>query len=586
MIIQFLFVFVCSISVLLGSSFCHKITSYEDFEKHSKLVDNERFTKFVLDLQNDTIYYFDVNTYPMHVDFIFKELYKKPVSFPLYDEYVKNYSETKPQFLFCYLIHHIKHNLWTLALWEGDKATKLHIQKGFAALSKSFYLVQNVLFRPTSNAQEVMAKTLENIAIVTNDDLFLQSDYQLLNAGISVGILRIAKDNIKQDYNEDEIILLPELIPDTSWVAGIITEQFSTPLSHLALRARSWNIPHAGIKEAASLYAALDGHYVYFETLSSGYILRLASEKEIKLYNNNLKKPGDIVLPVANVSESRLKTIHELERQDYLAYGTKAANLGECTKLAVPIPQGFAIPFYYYEAHVKKSGPQHILSHPLDQELLDEAWEKAQNLFKTGFFVRSSTNAEDLAWFNGAGLYETVANVKDKKSLEMAIKTVWASIYNPKAIKERERYGINSGSVYAAILIQESVDATAAGVLVTKDIFDPTEDMEVYTINASHGLGLSVVEGAMIPEQLLYNFDNKGIKVLSRASRGPICVCDETGGLKLISSPEGPVLTDDQVTTLGNTVHRIKRLFRAAYPLDIEWLFKDDSLYIVQVRPF
>lgn len=530
------------------------------------------------------------------MDFLSKELLGPRFS---YEEYVKNYSEVKPSYLYCYLIHQRKQDIWTFALWEGDKAGKADIEKAYRFLTESFYIGTALKFRPTSTFQEEVSKTLDNIPVITNDELFRNSDYQLLNSGISIGILRISTDTKQQEYSDDEIIILPELIPDITPVAGIITEQFSTPLSHLALRARTWQIPHAGIKEASQLYKHLEGHSVYFEATASSYTLRKATDEEVAVYKDNRKKPSTVVLAKANLSERRLKPLQLLRRSDHISYGTKAANLGECFRLNnISIPSGFAIPFYYYNKHIADCGAdiEHtlanlqtirdkILNYPLDKQFLDQVWSL---LPSPSVFVRSSTNAEDLAGFNGAGLYDTVANVTTIESLEHAIKTVWASIWSQKAFKERERYGIDHASVYGAILVQTSLDAQSAGVLVTKDIFDPTETMEVYTINASHGLGASVVEGVMIPEQIIYNFDNKGIKILSRASGGTITIFDENGGTKTIPNPydKKPVLTDEQITTLGNATNRILRLYRAQYPLDIEWLFKDNQLYILQVRPF
>lgn len=592
---KFLFIFLFSSAAVWGTSYCQRINSYAEFEHYSKDYECERFTKCVLDLQENRLYYFDVNEYPMHVDFLIKELLQRPFS---YEEYIKNYTEVKPNFLFCYLTYQKKQNLWTLALWEGDRATKEDITKGYTAVASTFYEGDKLHFRPTSTYQEDIAKTLKGIPVVTNDELFRQNDYQLLYAATSVGLLHIAKDSVQHTYNDDEIIILPELIPDITPVAGIITEQFSTPLSHLALRARAWDIPHAGIKEASTLFKELEGKYVFFKTSQSGYELRLATAEEYEEYQNSRKKPSTLVLAKPNLTEKALKPLRQLRRYDTNAYGTKAANLGEATLDRVAIPDGFAIPFYYYDEHIKASGAstliqqethnldaiqQMIRTYPLEKSFLEAVWKK---LPQSAVFVRSSTNAEDLAGFNGAGLYDTVPNVKTIDELEMAIKTVWASIWCNKAYKERERYGIDHKTVYGAVLIQASVDATAAGVLVTKDIFDLSETMEVYTINAMHGLGFGVVDGITIPEQIIYNFDNKGIKIISRASGDTITVCDENGGTKIVPNPSHPVLTDDQVTTLGNAAHRIKRLFKAQYPLDIEWLFKDDTLYVVQVRPF
>lgn len=572
--------FFCS-SCLFSEQFCHTIDSYPTFKEYSKEVDGERFTKFALDLREGTIYYFDPKYYTMHYDFVTRAL-----GVSSYEEYLQNYSEQKPRFLFCQLIHHIRQDIWTLTLWEGDKATKEQIELGFFWLEKSFYNASNVLFRPTSTEQELVAKTLSGITVRTNDELFCQGDYQLLHRATSVGYLRIGKTD---DFNVDDIVIIKEPLTDITLVAGIITEHFSTPLSHLALRARGWDIPHAGIKDASELFKALDGKCVFFQATPEGYILREATAEEQTLFTH---RPHDkVTLSAVNLTETRIAPLRALRAHNFIAYGTKAANLGECTRLNVRIPQGFAVPFYYYKRHLDccpEKTQEAILATPVDPDLLNTIWRQALSLQTTSLFVRSSTNSEDLYGFTGAGLYETVGNVKDKKGLEEAIKTVWASVYSKKAQTERQHYGINDDDVFSALLIQEGINAASSGVLVTKDIFDPTETMRVYTINASYGLGLSVVEGALIPEQILYNYDNKGIKVLSRVHASHIAIFDPVGGIKKIPNPYNgmPVLTDQEVTALGNASYKLEHLFGFKYPLDIEWLFANDTLYIVQVRPF
>ena len=57
----------------------------------------------------------------------------------------------------------------------------------------------------------------------------------------------------------------------------------------------------------------------------------------------------------------------------------------------------------------------------------------------------------------GQGLYDTVPNVKDEKALELAIKQVWASVWNTRAVEERSYFGIPHSQVYPAVLIQTAV---------------------------------------------------------------------------------------------------------------------------------
>src|SRR5262249_39274998 len=151
-------------------------------------------------------------------------------------------------------------------------------------------------------------------------------------------------------------------------------------------------------------------------------------------------------LPTADLSQRELKSLTELRRKDAPAYGVKASNLGEINRLAC-VPAGFAIPMYYYHEQLQASGAlseiqsflktkealerirQKIMAHPIKSEHIHAISQKVEELGLTSLFVRSSTNAEDLVGFNGAGLYDTVGNVTTIEGLEHAIKKVWASVW-------------------------------------------------------------------------------------------------------------------------------------------------------------
>src|SRR5262249_36160979 len=136
-----------------------------------------------------------------------------------------------------------------------------------------------------------------------------------------------------------------------------------------------------------------------------------------------------------------------------------------------------------------------IMDAPIDEDTLDAIYKRVRvELGGKGVFVRSSSNSEDLPGFNGAGLYDTVGNVVGRKQLGEALKFVWASIWNLRAVEEREAFGIDHKQVYMGVLVQIGINATAAGVLVTKDLWDPTDDHS-FTINAKWGLGERVVQG-------------------------------------------------------------------------------------------
>ena len=152
-----------------------------------------------------------------------------------------------------------------------------------------------------------------------------------------------------------------------------------------------------------------------------------------------------------------------MRAKDVIRYGTKASNLGEIVTAnldGVNVPMGFGVPFYYYQQHLVKNGldkkidamlnepkfktdpewrkkaledlRKQIMDAPVDPETLDMIYKRIRiKLGGKGVFVRSSSNSEDLPGFNGAGLYDTVGNVRGKKMLADALRQVWASIWTP-----------------------------------------------------------------------------------------------------------------------------------------------------------
>jgi phosphoenolpyruvate synthase/pyruvate phosphate dikinase len=322
--------------------------------------------------------------------------------------------------------------------------------------------------------------------------------------------------------------------------------------------------------------------------------------------------------------------LNKIKATDATKYGAKTANLGEMMRAKVPmnvedgfgvplnIPDGFGIPFSYYLAHIK----QHKMDEKITAMLQDTrfsrdvAWRKQalnelqteiknaqistetmqkivsawqSQLGRRGVFARSSTNAEDLKGFNGAGLYDTVPNVKTEAALEAAIKQVWASVWNLRAVEERTHFGIPHDQVYPAVLIQTAVNAAAAGVLLTTDIW--AHQNGTYTINAKWGLGMRVVEGQKVAEQVLFDTQNDGTRVISRSDETTMLVMNEKGGMTEKPVPKGEaILTEKRAKLLSVAAKRLTKIFKNTEVLDIEWVLeiKDgkDVIWLVQARPY
>ena len=624
-----------------------QVNDIATWQQLSKPARDFEFSKFVIDIKSNNIYFVDANVFTLHADFVVDYLQKIPRTAENMRHYNQNYSTVKPQFILGYLTHYpqikegtqSQHNgLWTFSFWEGDTIQTKDIRRTYKKLQQTFK-VAPLVFRPDSSAQERVAKQLKpfHIATINNNQIYKSQPYQAFNTGNAIGRLMIVPPTIKVEnltFNEGDIVLLQSSYPDISPVSGVITTQFSTPLSHVNLRAGAWGIPNATIKNAVKEFKKLDGKQVFYEVTEATYTLREATADELAQHVKTKTEKAKVVMPKADINTTELLPLNKISATDATKYGAKTANLGEMVRAKLPlniesnlplnIPDGFGIPFSYYVAHIKQhqidSQIQSMLSDP--QFIQDTAWRKQRldsirqviqntpldsavlkristqwktQLYGSGVFVRSSTNAEDLKGFNGAGLYDTVPNVKDEAALEAAIKQVWASVWNLRAVEERSHFGIPHEQVYPAVLIQTAVNAAAAGVLLTTDIWG--HQSGTYTINAKWGLGMRVVEGQKIAEQILFDTSNDGTRVISRSDETTMLVANEKGGMLEKPVPKGEaILTEKRAKLLSAAAKRVTTIFKNTDVLDIEWVLESakdkygkgdkDIFWIVQARPY
>lgn len=588
------------------------------YTAYAEVLNAQEWGKFVIDLNAGRIYYFDPKLYPLHRDFVFSVLLNQPQTRAALNEYNKNYGQKKPSYVLGYLAHHLKSGRWDFSFWAGDHIDPAGVRMVRAWLLRTFFVRDKELFfRPESVMQEQLLSALTDIPTVTNDDLYKQVDYQAFAPGRAVGKLHIVPATTPVDaldFSPDEIVILQESYPDITPVAGIITATFSTPLSHVNMRARAWRIPNAGCRDAGKRYAALNGKTVLYEVQEAAMTLRPATAAEIAAWQR--KRSAAVVLPAPNYAVSDLRPLDGMRRPDVTIYGAKAANLGEIVSAHLPgvhVPPGFGVPFAAYQAHLRRHGItaelQALLANPrvaqdagfrkqqlaalqrrieeasVDPQLLDAVAAKIdQDLGGASVFVRSSTNAEDLPNFNGAGLYYTAANVKGRAALAQAMRQVWSSLWSFRAVEERRHYRIDERAAACALLIVASLPATAAGVLVTRNLYEPDND-HTYTINAQRGLGLRVVDGRTTPEQVVYNLRFPATKLVSKSSDATMLVLGDGGGVKEVPVPSREVvLTHSRVRTLVEAVKKIRPLF--PYDLDVEWVLQGERFYLVQARAF
>lgn len=228
-----------------------------------------------------------------------------------------------------------------------------------------------------------------------------------------------------------------------------------------------------------------------------------------------------------------------------------------------------------------------IKKEPIESELIAKLNLTFKNANFKNFRFRSSTNAEDLDDFNGAGLYDSKTGIigDSIKTFEKAIKQVWASVWNEASYNERELFGIDQQSIAMGVLVHRSFpDELANGVVITKNIF--RKNFSGITVNVQKGEN-SVVKpekGEICEQFVAYHFN-------SGTDETDFDV-DYTSNSNLNNNE--PLLSRKEMSRLflvSKTIEeKMYRYWRKNqyHPVDIEFKIvgQNRDLYIKQVRPF
>jgi pyruvate,water dikinase len=321
----------------------------------------------------------------------------------------------------------------------------------------------------------------------------------------------------------------------------------------------------------------------------------------------------------------------DLGKNDVDIVGGKNASLGEMisqlTKAGIRVPDGFATTaeaFRRFLSHNKlenqindeldkldigdvealqKCGAKirhWMIEAPLQDDLREDiisAWESMnqQCSDELSLAVRSSATAEDLPEASFAGQQETFLNVRGIDSVLQHIKEVFASLYNDRAIAYRVHQNFAHSEVALSAGIQQMVgsDKGTSGVMFTLDTESGFRD--VVFITASYGLGETVVQGAVNPDEFYVHkqtlatgrpailnrkLGSKAIKMIYSDKLG------ETTKIVSVDLAQQQqfCLSDKQLHELAHSAVIIEKHYQRA--MDIEWAMDGDGiLYIVQARP-
>jgi len=237
---------------------------------------------------------------------------------------------------------------------------------------------------------------------------------------------------------------------------------------------------------------------------------------------------------------------------------------------------------------------------PRLQQEIEEFYNKlvADSVGEVSFAVRSSATAEDLPDASFAGQQETFLNVVGIDNVLEAMKHVFASLYNDRAISYRVHKGFTHAEVALSAGVQRMVrsDLGAAGVMFTIDTESGFKD--VVFITSSYGLGETVVQGAVNPDEFYVHkpmLEQGKLPVIRRNIGSKLIKMEFTGEAKAgrsVKTVDVPVemrnrysLNDTEVVELAKYAVIIEKHY--GRPMDIEWGKdgRDGKLYILQARP-
>ena len=459
---------------------------------------------------------------------------------------------------------------------------------------------------------ELPSYRASRINLVFNEDIAAGINFAALNPGEGYGLLRVLGPDERP--NSRDIVLYEALPNNLPRVAGIISTVPQTPLSHVNLRAVQDAIPNAFIPGALddSAIASLVDSYVHYTVNESGYSVRAATQAEVNAHYDS-SRPATAQTPQRDLSVRAITPLSQIGFDDWDAFGVKAANVAVLGTLGFPkgtVPDGFAIPFYFYDEFMKHNGfytrietmladsdfqtdfgTQESELKKLRKDIEDAetpAWIIAAIVEMNKSFAdgvnrryRSSTNNEDLPGFNGAGLYDSKSQKpsEDEEDLAKSLKEVYASLWNFRAFIERDFHRIDHTAAAMGILVHPSYqDEEVNGVAVSFDPFFGGDGK--YYVNSQVGEDLVTnPEPHSAPEEIL--LEKGGVYSVLATSN--------------LVKPGQLLMSNAQLSQLRKHLGVIHEKFEKLYepgpdePFAMEIEFKitsDDVLAIKQARPW
>jgi len=566
-------VWECTLEADSGAPFAHELGCRDDFDQLASApldasLPGARSVKTVIDrLDESRLYFQDSETYRIHHEFASAHLSGDglPIVPQLGEFNAIEYYSPDRRFLLGAVTWYDGPGVWAYEIAPYDTASAEMIAAAYGAIAESAWFGEDLYFHPGSEAVAAVAEDLPpEVRIITTEQLFAGIDYQPLNLATSMGLLSF--------YSEEEMetalpwfreIVVLEAVPnDIAVVAGIVTQQFQTPLSHINVLSQNRGTPNMGLRGAFDepTLRDLEGAWVELTVGAFEWSIREVTAEEAEDWWEEFR-PDPLETTPMDLSVTDFRDddlIVDLEAHDgdlraaivasVPAFGGKATHFGSMATIeSLPHPDAFAIPVHWYDQHMTANGlwdqvdamladPDFqsdpvarseqlealrtaIEAAPIDPDFLADVVDRLNAEYPgTRVRFRSSTNAEDVSGFNGAGLYTSKSGDPNDPAypVDSAIKRVWASVWRYRAYEEREYYGIVHRQIGMALLVHRSFpDEDANGVAVTGNIFDASGLEPAFYVNVQLGEESVVLpDPGVTTDQYLHYYSQPGQPVV------------------------------------------------------------------------
>ncbi len=283
-------------------------------------------------------------------------------------------------------------------------------------------------------------------------------------------------------------------------------------------------------------------------------------------------------------------------------FGAKAANLAALGRMGLPVPGGFAIDAQAYRIQLAALGLERaaraafrspdrearrcalevrlgLMDGPLTEALaepLGAVWRELMGTAGAVGVVRSSALVEDRAGSSFAGQFESFLGLDDEADFETAVRSCWAALWAPRALRYMAGTGIDPADTAMALLVQPLISARVSGGGLSRSA---EGDM---IISATWGLGSAIAQGEVVPDRVVLGRDLTVREIVPgrKFHRAGCAHGKQLVEAALISEPS---LTAEEAVELGRMLLESERVVGG--PAEIEWARDDDGFVLLQARP-